>query len=143
MRSESPSSSFISLTMPPVSVHIPALLFDLLMELGDVLEPTWLSIARRTVFESFCHGVPDIKVVAAATGFSEAKLKDRLAERGLSFRGFIDDLRRALAVGYMGNHGFSLVDVAYLLGFSEQSSFQRAFNRWTGKTPGDYRRSLL
>ena len=49
-------------------------------------------------------------------------------------------LRQALALGYVRDPGLSLLDIAYLLGFSEQSAFQRAFKRWTGATPGDYRR---
>ena len=52
----------------------------------------------------------------------------------------MDDLRQALALGYVRDPGLSLLDIAYLLGFSEQSAFQRAFKRWTGATPGDYRR---
>ena len=52
----------------------------------------------------------------------------------------VDDRRQALALGYVRDPGLSLLDIAYLLGFSEQSAFQRAFKRWTGATPGDYRR---
>ena len=52
----------------------------------------------------------------------------------------VEDLRQALALGYVRDPGLSLLDIAYLLGFSEQSAFQRAFKRWTGATPGDYRR---
>ena len=56
----------------------------------------------------------------------------------------VEDLRQALALGYVRDPGLSLLDIAYLLGFSEQSAFQRAFQRafkrWTGATPGDYRR---
>ena len=48
----------------------------------------------------------------------------------------VDELRQALALGYVRDPGLSLLDIAYLLGFSEQS----AFKRWTGATPGDYRR---
>ena len=92
------------------------------------------------MLESFQKGFPDMAEVARATQLSEQALKDKLNERGLSFRAFIDDLRQALAVGYMRDPTLSLVDVAYLLGFSEQSAFQRAFKRWTGQTPGDYRK---
>ena len=55
---------------------------------------------------------------------------------------FVDELRHALALGYIHDSRLSLVDIAYLLGFSEQSAFQRAFKRWTGMTPGEYRHSL-
>jgi AraC-like DNA-binding protein len=71
---------------------------------------------------------------------SEEQLKEALSARELSFRGFVDNLRQALALGYIRDPQMSLVDIAYLLGFSEQSAFQRAFKRWTGMPPGDYRR---
>ena len=53
----------------------------------------------------------------------------------------VDDLGQALALGYVRDPGLSLLDIAYLLGFSEQSAFQRAFKRWSGQTPGEFRRS--
>lgn len=59
----------------------------------------------------------------------------------MSFRGFVDELRQALALGYVRDPALNLVDISYLLGFSEQSAFQRAFKRWTAMTPGEYRRN--
>ncbi|HCB38720.1 MAG TPA: AraC family transcriptional regulator, partial [Gammaproteobacteria bacterium] len=47
-----------------------------------------------------------------------------------------------LARHYLNDPNMSLVDVAFLLGFSEQSPFTKAFKRWTGETPGEYRRHL-
>ncbi|WP_280282273.1 AraC family transcriptional regulator [Pseudomonas sp. BN415] len=116
---------------------------QLLKQLGDALEPSWLAIARRTVLESFSQGEPRLQTAAKAVGMSEAELKEHLAHRGLSFRGFVDDLRSSLAIGYARDPALGLVDIAYLLGFSEQSAFQRAFKRWTGMTPGQYRRSHI
>jgi AraC-like DNA-binding protein len=55
----------------------------------------------------------------------------------------VDDRRQALALGYVRDPGLSLLDIAYLLGFSEQSAFQRAFKRWTGaKGPRWARRKI-
>lgn len=114
---------------------------QLLKKLGNSIEPAWLARARQAVLESFKEGLPDIAVIAAKIGLSESAFKDLLSERHMSFRGFVDDLRQALAIGYIRDPHLSLVDIAYLLGFSEQSAFQRAFKRWTGMTPGDYRRN--
>lgn len=137
-------ATLVDLPLPHANEQVRRIMADLctqlLKQLGNALEPSWLAIARRTVLDSFQRGFPELADVASATGLSEQELKDKLAERGLSFRAFIDDLRQALAVGYMRDPSLSLVDVAYLLGFSEQSAFQRAFKRWTGQTPGDYRR---
>lgn len=138
-------AGFASLPLPHANAQLHRIMDDLCAQLlkqqGNALEPPWLAIARRSVLEAFKLGVPEIGEVARATGLTEDQLKENLSQRGLSFRGLLDDLRRALAVGYMRDPSLGLVDIAYLLGFSEQSAFQRAFKRWTGMTPGDYRRS--
>lgn len=112
---------------------------QLLQKQGSSIEPTWLAIAKKTVVESFSLGMSEIEIVAQATGLSVQEFKQKLSERDTSFRGFVDELRQRMALGYMRDPSFSLVDVAFLLGFSEQSAFQRAFKRWTGKTPGEFR----
>lgn len=113
---------------------------QLIQQLGSALEPGAWSVARRAVIEAFARGMPEPGPIAQACGLSEDDLKKMLAARGHSFRSFVDELRQALALGYVRDPGLSLLDIAYLLGFSEQSAFQRAFKRWTGATPGDYRR---
>jgi len=55
----------------------------------------------------------------------------------------LDDLRQQLAKQYLADPGLLLSDVALLLGFSEQSAFNRAFRRWSGETPLSARRRLL
>ncbi|MBM7060664.1 AraC family transcriptional regulator [Pseudomonas sp. UL073] len=114
---------------------------QLLKQMGDALEPSWLAIARRTVLDSFSKGEPSLLKAAKSAGLTEAEFKEHLAHRGLSFRRFVDELRSSLAVGYARDPSLGLVDIAYLLGFSEQSAFQRAFKRWTKMTPGQYRRN--
>ena len=54
----------------------------------------------------------------------------------------MDTVRRELAERYLAEPTLDLTDLAFLLGYSEQSAFQRAFKRWTGQTPGEYRRNL-
>ncbi|MGL4316590.1 MAG: AraC family transcriptional regulator [Pseudomonas sp.] len=139
------NAEYLKLQLPHADEKLRRIMDDLceqlLKQLGNALEPAWLAIARRAVLESFNLGEPRIASVAKATGMSESQLKEQLSQRGLSFRSFIDDLRSSLALGYARDPGLSLVDIAYLLGFSEQSAFQRAFKRWTGMTPGHYRRA--
>lgn len=138
------STAYLDLPLPHADAQLRRIMDDLcaqlLKQLGNALEPSWLAIARKTVIESFKQGVPELEAVAQATGLSDTQLKEQLSQRGLSFRSFIDDLRQALALGYTRDPSLGLVDIAYLLGFSEQSAFQRAFKRWTGTTPGNYRR---
>ena len=137
---------FMDLPLPHANAQVLRMMDDLcaqlMKQLGDALEPNWLAAARQAALKAFSLGLPDVAHVAREAGMGADELKARLSERGLSFRGFIDDLRRALALGYMRDPDLTLVDIAYLLGFSEQSAFQRAFKRWTGLTPGEHRRGL-
>jgi AraC-like DNA-binding protein len=72
---------------------------------------------------------------------SERTLARRLRDRGLSFRSLLDGVRKELGLGYMEELRHAVTDVAYLLGFSDQSNFARSFRRWTGSTPSEYRAS--
>lgn len=67
-------------------------------------------------------------------------IQRRLAERGLTFQSLLDRVRTELARSYLADRALSMTDIALLLGFSEQSAFNRAFRRWTGDTPSRWRR---
>jgi AraC-like DNA-binding protein len=95
---------------------------------------------RTLVARRLAEGVPGLDAAAALLGLTPRALARRLAEHGTSFTKIVDDSRRQLALEYVKDASLSLVDVAYLLGFSEQSAFHRAFKRWTGRAPGEYRR---
>ena len=86
------------------------------------------------------RGAADLASVARALDVSARLLQRRLAAEGLIFRAVVDDARRELAKQYLADRDQSLANIALLLGFSEQAAFQRAFVRWTGVTPGRYRR---
>ena len=70
-------------------------------------------------------------------------LQRRLVDSGTTFRSVSDEVRRQLALGYLADPAVSIAEVAFLLGFSEQRSFNRAFRRWTGETAGRWRRKHL
>lgn len=61
----------------------------------------------------------------------------------MTFRQLVEDIRYELALRYLQDPMLTLVDIAYLLGFSEQSAFQRAFKRSAGVTPGQHWKDLL
>ena len=67
-------------------------------------------------------------------------LQARLRKADLTFTDLVDDVRRSLAAVLVADARLALVNVAMLLGFAEQSSFTRAFRRWYGMAPGEYRR---
>lgn len=66
----------------------------------------------------------------------------KLEERGTSFREQMEDFRRELACSYMKQHELTVGDISFMLGFSSSSNFTRAFKRWTGYTPQDYRQQV-
>lgn len=79
--------------------------------------------------------------IAEALSLSVRTLQRRLSELDLEFSEVVEDVRRALAIEYVGNSRFRLTDVALMLGYSEASSFTRAFRRWTDLTPREYRKT--
>lgn len=82
---------------------------------------------------------PDFATLARQCHLSEATLRRRLDDEGASYRVILADLRRDLAIGLLGDARLSIADVAAALGFAETSAFHRAFRKWTGARPGEYR----
>jgi AraC-like DNA-binding protein len=73
---------------------------------------------------------------------SVRNLQRSLQAEGTSYQQLLDQTRKELAVRHLQQPQSSIHDVAFLLGFSEPSAFHRAFKRWTGQTPREYRLSL-
>jgi AraC-like DNA-binding protein len=71
---------------------------------------------------------------------SPRTVQRRLREHGLDFKRLVDDTRRQFSLSYLRDPQNTLTEIAYLLGYSEVSAFNRAFKRWTGSTPVSYRR---
>lgn len=84
--------------------------------------------------------VPSLGDVARELAMSERNLQRALREDGTSFQKLIDELRCELAISHLANPATSTGQVGFLLGFSEPSAFHRAFRRWTGKAPSEFRR---
>jgi len=126
----------------PVRRAMDALCERVLQRLSKHHEPAWLGAVRSAVLASFERGGPELGAVARRVGMAEDELAELLGHSGLSFRSLVEDLRRDLALAYVVDPSLSLTDITFLLGFSEQSAFQRAFKRWTGKAPGEYRQAL-
>lgn len=85
------------------------------------------------------QGEPGADELAHELGFSRSTLFRRLREEGTGFAVVLDALRRDLAQQLVAGSRNSQAEIAYLLGFSEPAAFSRAFQRWTGMTPGQYR----
>ncbi|MBS7670650.1 AraC family transcriptional regulator [Croceicoccus gelatinilyticus] len=91
------------------------------------------------VANALSDGVPRLQDVARDLGIGSRTLQRRLAERGHSYQSLVDEARREVALRLVAEGRQSLVEVAFLTGFAEQSSFTRAFKRWSGKTPRAFR----
>ncbi|WP_247257486.1 AraC family transcriptional regulator [Pseudomonas moorei] len=77
--------------------------------------------------------------VASALCMSPTKLQLKLSQRGTSFQQLLDDTRKALACSYLSQASRPVTEITFLLGFSDTSNFTRAFKRWTGLSPTDFR----
>ena len=84
----------------------------------------------------------DLQQIAARLALSPRTLQRRLREAGLSFNQLVDETRQQLVLHYLRDPALELAEIAFLVGFSEPGSLARAFRRWTGQSPGEYRRSL-
>ncbi len=100
-----------------------------------------LASVRRTVGELLRDGDPTLPQVARKLEIGPRTLQRRLKEYGVEFKALVDDTRRRFSLSYLRDRKHTLTEIAYLLGYSEVSAFNRAFKRWTGSTPSDYRRA--
>ena len=99
--------------------------------------------ARSLIAHRLSEAPVELAWVASQLAISPRTLQRALQDDGRSFSGLVDEVRCELAKNYLTDASLGVVDLAFLLGFSEQSAFQRAFKRWTGMTPGDYRQQRL
>jgi len=96
---------------------------------------------RHKISRALPGGDPSLECVANQLGLSARTLQRKLHELGTSHNELLDELRHDMALRYLREPEMAICEVAYLLGFSEPSSFHRAFKRWTGKTPNELRSS--
>ncbi|MGI9202152.1 MAG: helix-turn-helix domain-containing protein [Woeseiaceae bacterium] len=77
--------------------------------------------------------------VAHSLNMSESAFQKKLKAEGTSYQEVLDETRNELAKHYLGKSGLSISEAAFLLGFTDSSNFSRAFKRWTGESPTDFR----
>lgn len=94
---------------------------------------------QAQLLEQLCSGEVSEQAMAMQLNMSRRTLQRKLAEADLTYQKLVDDTRRDLALRHLDNPRHSVTDVTFLLGFSQQSAFTRAFRRWTGMSPLEYR----
>ena len=97
---------------------------------------------RTVIVEELSAHTLSKQHVAERLHMSARSLQVKLAAAETSYQEILDSTRRSLAISYMEQASVSITEAAYLVGFSEVSNFTRAFKRWTGQSPRDFRRAL-
>jgi AraC-like DNA-binding protein len=95
---------------------------------------------RKIIRDELNGGDAGLEHVATQLGMSARTLQRKLREQNASHQEVLDQMRRDLAMRYLREPEMAICEVAYLLGFSESSALHRAFKRWTGMTPSEFRR---
>ena len=107
--------------------------------LQNIIAQSPIETVNQFIINQLPLGVPEIEEAATHLGLSVRTLQRKLSDNQLNFTAMIDNMRKELALSYLSNTDTKIVYITQMLGFSEQSAFQRAFKRWTNKTPKQYR----
>ncbi len=103
-------------------------------------EKTFSREVGRTIGKELMGGREiNLDIVAKNLAMSPRNLQLKLKEEGATYQEILDDLRKKVALDNLKEQGASIGDLAFLLGYSDQSAFNHAFKRWTGKTPRQFR----
>jgi AraC-like DNA-binding protein len=121
---------------PVLQQHAEQLLQAKLRAQGDV---GIVDQVRTSIANNLARDRARLATIAEELNLSPRTLQRKLADAGASFQQALDLTRRDLAQRYLLQHDLGLADIAFLLGFQEQSAFNHAFKEWTGQSPGNYR----
>ena len=94
---------------------------------------------RAEIIKQLTNGVPRQEKIAHSLHLSLRNLQRKLKEEGVSYKELLDQIRSELSKQYLRGTDRSIIEVGFLLGFNEPSNFARAFRRWTGRSPQEYR----
>lgn len=100
-----------------------------------------LSDIKSLVIDALPSGIPNIESISEQLGLSKRSLNRRLSESGHNFRNLVSQTQREVSEDLLKNSVNSVGEIAFRTGFSEQSAFNRAFKRWTGISPIEFRRT--
>lgn len=96
---------------------------------------------KHALTEALPGGSTSVDDMARRLNLSKRSLQRRLSEEGTSYQEVLNGTRLEMSHRYLRDSGLSVPEISFLLGFRDTSSFFRAFQGWTGTTPGDYRAS--
>lgn len=102
-------------------------------------DESFLSKVRIAVLNLACPELPNLKLVAEAFNITPRTLQRRLQAENTTFRDLMDDLKRQISNMLLLHNRFSVTDISFVLGYSEQAAFIHSFNKWYGTSPQKYR----
>lgn len=125
----------------PTSNSELAITFDAILaeQLAVLDKADIVARCKAYLLRQLTSGEPSEEELAGAMGMSCRTLQRRLGGQGLRYKGVLDEMRYDLAQRYLSDPEKSVTEITFLLGFSEQSAFSRAFKRWSGQAPTLYR----
>lgn len=134
----------LSLPLPTADPDLLIILEGFASACSKAVYPEHIWTARTAKEISVClqeAEKPALPVIAARFLVSDRTLQHFLAAEGTTFREVLDGVRRRIALELLGKKCYGLVDIAFLLGFADQSAFNHAFKRWTGSPPGTLKKT--
>ena len=95
---------------------------------------------RSAIWAELSEGPPTLRRTASVLHLPPRTLQRHLAAEGTTLRREIERIREHMAIATLRERTVPIEEVAFILGYTEASTFYRSFRRWTGKTPRQYRR---
>ncbi|VAW53673.1 Transcriptional regulator, AraC family [hydrothermal vent metagenome] len=133
----------VDLLLPSANKQIALMHDEMLMKyLIEIKQGDIVQQVKSIILENLPDGRVTDKLVASQLNLSERSMQRRLKEHQTTFRFLLENVREMVAKQYIKNPTNRMSDIAFLLGFSEQSAFSRAFKKWTGQSPVEYRNTL-
>lgn len=111
--------------------------------LSTIKSGTTATRVRREITRLMVGRSPRLTDVAAALHISGRQLQRRLSREKTTFENVVTDIRRHLSVSYLADPRHSLSEIAFMLGYSSQSNFTRAFGHWFAMTPLEFRKRAV
>jgi AraC-like DNA-binding protein len=127
--------------VPLADTRITPPLENILQEQLKALYPpnTWSERVSHFIRQRLLQGEQStLPIAAREMALSARQLQNKLKAENTSYRKLLEQVRKEIALRYLKEPDVNLYDIAFLLGFSDQSAFTHAFKRWTGTTPGKF-----
>ena len=130
----------LDLRLPSGNQHLASISDQMMIEyMANLDRENIIHRVKSAIIEHMHDGKITANKIAKEVFMSVRSLHRNLKELGTTFGSILDEVRREFAEHYVSDTREDLTEVAFRLGFSQQSSFARAFKRWTGMSPSAYR----